>query len=89
LINWQLIGCYNKPDGWDESAPDGVYGDVEALEQSCNAGEQQIIYLLRRSAQGEKLAEFRGTSDGTPQAPHELGSMEEELSPASDDAAWE
>jgi hypothetical protein len=89
MINWSLMGCHNTPDGWDETSPDGVYGDVEALAQSCDAGEQGILYLLRRSAQAEKLTEFRGLTGLRPQEPQGLPSVDEELGATADDAAWE
>jgi hypothetical protein len=88
MINWQLIRLYNKPDGWTEESQDGVYGDLVALEASCNAGEQQILYLLRMAQQREKLEQYTGTSGGEPQEPAPLRSLDEECGQSSADG-WE
>ena len=78
MINWELADLirYQKPDGWDESV-DGVYGDESALEASCAAGEESLMYLLRLSKQGESLARLTGPIDPTTMEPRPL----EELPP--------
>ena len=88
MIHWEKIGIYNRPEIWDENGADGVYGDIDAFEVSCNAGEQQIIYLLRLTEQREKLEQYTGTSGGEPQEPAPLRSLDEECGQNSADG-WD
>ena len=60
MIDWQRIGLYNRPSGWEEDGSDGVYGDVDEFLSSCDTGEQSLLYLLRISAQGESLIQADG-----------------------------
>ena len=75
MIDWQRMGYFNRPDTWDEDGSDGVYGDVDALEASCARGEESIIYLLRRSAQGENLAKLTGPMGSDAQEPQPLADL--------------
>ena len=89
MIQWDRIGGFNRPASWDETAEDGVFGDVEDLIQSVNTGEQGIIYAMRYSNQGDNLSRFSGTSGGEPRAPEPLADLEPEAEDPTAGDAWE
>ena len=71
----------------DASEPDGIYGDEAALEASCNAGAEQLQYLMKHTKALDWLSTYTGFSGGDPQVPQELLPLDAELPPSWDD--WE